>query len=80
MPGLEVRVTDGCIGCGTCMDGICFVDAIHMVNGHALIDDSCRGCGRCVDICPQNAIKLIINDREFVRKSIEEIDKIIDIT
>jgi ferredoxin len=80
MPGLEVRVTDECIGCGTCMDGICFVDAIHMVNDHALIDDSCRGCGRCIDVCPQNAIKLIINDKEFVNKSIEKIDKIIDVT
>ena len=56
------------------------MDAIHMVNNHAFIDDSCRGCGRCVDICPQNAIKLIINDKEFVRKSIEKIDKIIDVT
>ncbi len=62
------------------MQGICFVDAIHMVNNHAKISKECRGCGRCVEICPQNAIELKINDKEFVEKSIKQIEKIIDVT
>lgn len=80
MPGLQIRVTEKCVGCGECIMGICFVDAIHLVDKYALIDDSCRGCGRCIDVCPQNAIKLLIKDKEFVKKTIEKIDRIIDIT
>ncbi len=80
MPGVEVRVTEKCVGCGTCTKGICFVDAIHMVNDRAFINGNCRGCGRCIDICPQNAIELLINDKEYIIKSIKRIDKIIDVT
>ncbi|MCK4481009.1 MAG: 4Fe-4S dicluster domain-containing protein, partial [Candidatus Lokiarchaeota archaeon] len=40
----------------------------------------CRGCGRCVEICPQKAIDIIIEDVQYVKKSIEKIDKIIDVT
>ncbi len=80
MTGVSVEVTKKCIGCGTCMQGICFVDAIHMVDNRAWISEECRGCGRCVEICPQNAIELTINDKEFVEKSIKQIEKIIDVT
>ncbi len=55
-----------CIGCGTCTKGICFVDAIHLIENHAQISKECRGCGRCVEICPQNAIEISINDPDFV--------------
>ncbi|MFX0057182.1 MAG: DUF362 domain-containing protein [Candidatus Hodarchaeota archaeon] len=80
MHGIEVKVTDKCIGCGTCSKGICFVDAIHLIDNRAVISDECRGCGRCVDICPQKAITLLIKDNDYVKKSIEQIDKIIDVT
>ncbi len=80
MPGVEVRVTEKCVGCGTCTNGVCFVDAIHMVNEHAFINENCRGCGRCIDICPQNAIELLINDKEYIIKSIKRIDKLVDVT
>ena len=80
MPGVEVRVTEKCVGCGTCTKGVCFVNAIHMVNDRAFINENCRGCGRCIDICPQNAIELLLNDKEYIMKSIKRIDKIIDVT
>jgi flavoprotein len=80
MPGLTIEVTEKCIGCGTCMQGSCFVDAIHMVDNQAKISKECRGCGRCVEVCPQKAIELTINDIEFVEKSIRQIEKIIDVT
>ena len=80
MPGVNVRVTDKCIGCGTCTKGVCFVDAIEIIDNHAIINNECRGCGRCVEICPQKAIDLIIEDVQYVKKSIEKIDKIIDVT
>jgi len=80
MPGVKVSVTDKCIGCGTCTKGVCFVDAIHLIEGKANINNHCKGCGRCVSICPQNAIELVLKDDKFIEKSIERIDKLINIT
>ena len=80
MPGLEIKVTDKCIGCGTCTKGICFVDAIQLIENHAQISKECRGCGRCVEICPQNAIEISINDPDFVTKSIKKIENLVDVT
>ena len=80
MSGIKVYVTEDCIGCGTCTQGICFVDAITLVNNQAQISEECRACGRCVDICPQHAIKIKIKDKEFIKESIKQIDKIIDVT
>jgi ferredoxin len=80
MPGVEVYVTEECIGCGTCTEGVCFVDAIYLVDNQARISNECRGCGRCVEVCPQNAINITLNDKEYIKKSIEQINKIIDVT
>jgi UDP-glucose 4-epimerase len=78
MPGVNIQVNENCIGCGTCIKS-CFVSAIEIVNDKAFISEDCRGCGRCVNICPQNAIDLTIEDVDYVKKSIVEIDKIIDV-
>ncbi|MFH1086604.1 MAG: 4Fe-4S binding protein [Chloroflexota bacterium] len=59
MPGVEVVVTERCVGCGRCARDVCFVDAIRLRDGRAVIDDAaCRGCGRCVEVCPHDAIAL----------------------
>ncbi len=58
MPGVTVAVTGRCQGCGTCTEGICFADAIHLLDGQAVVSDACRGCGRCVEVCPQGAIAI----------------------
>jgi NAD-dependent dihydropyrimidine dehydrogenase PreA subunit len=80
MHGVKVYVTDQCIGCGTCTKNICFVNSISLINNRAKISKECRACGRCVDVCPQHAIKLEIDDNEFIEKSIKLIDQIIDVT
>jgi ferredoxin len=80
MPGVKVSVTDKCIGCGTCTKNICFVDAIHLVGKRSYINHNCKGCGRCVISCPQKAIELKIENNEFVKDSIERIDKLVNIT
>lgn len=79
MPGVKIQVTDKCIGCGTCTRGICFINAIQLIDTHAVISENCRGCGRCVSICPQKAIELRIEDKNYVNESINELDKIIDV-
>ena len=61
LPGVTVSVGDACTGCGSCLDGVCFVGAITMVNGRASVSDACRGCGRCVAACGSGAISLSIS-------------------
>ena len=79
MPGVHVEVTDRCVGCGTCTQGSCFVNAITLVNDRAVISKECRGCGRCVDVCKQKAIELRIDDKEYFEKSIKSIEKMVDV-
>jgi len=80
MPGVHLEVTDQCLGCGVCTQDVCFVDAIHLEGEQAVIDqDRCRGCGRCADVCPQGAIKVIIEDEAFIENAIERISSAVDI-
>jgi ferredoxin len=62
MPGVTVSVTDGCVGCGTCAKA-CFLGAIKLVDGRAVIGDECRGCGRCAGVCPKKAIRVDVDGR-----------------
>ncbi len=79
MEGVHVKVTDACVGCGTCTEGVCFVDAISLVDGKAVISDECRGCGRCVEVCPESAIKMTIDNSKFVEISIERVLSAVDV-
>ena len=47
---------NSCIGCGLCQKE-CKKDAIHVVNGVAVIDyEKCVGCKLCTKVCPRDAI------------------------
>ena len=49
----------GCLGSGSCVK-VCPFDAIHIVNGIALVDkEKCKACGKCVAACPRHLIELI---------------------
>lgn len=49
----------GCMGYGSCVKA-CPFDAIHIVNGVALVDkEACKACGKCVAECPKNLIELV---------------------
>ncbi len=80
MPGAFVHVTDKCKGCGTCTKGVCIFGAITLVDHHSHINTTeCRACGRCVKKCPNHAIELRIEDDAFVQKTIDEIEKLVEI-
>lgn len=80
MPGVRVSVTNACTGCGLCTRSVCFVNAIGLENGQAVIDaDACRGCGRCAGICPHNAIAVTVKDTAFIDKTIERIRNAVDV-
>ena len=80
MPGVTITVTEQCVGCGTCTQGVCFVDAIRLVDNRAVRSDACRGCGRCVDVCPQRAIEISIGDGQVVEKTIGRLSKLVDVS
>ena len=79
MPGVNVVVTDDCLGCGDCTQGICFVDAIQLVGDRSYISTDCRGCGRCVEICPNEAILLSIEDNSYVDNAIRQLNSLVDV-
>ncbi len=80
MPGVDVKVGEKCIGCGTCTKGVCFVEAIQLIGDRAVISEECRGCGRCVEVCPQNAIELTINDKHYINKTITRMESLVDVS
>ncbi len=56
--------SNSCIGCGLC-EKECKKDAIHVVNGVAVIDyDKCVGCKLCTKVCPRDAILPIATAEE----------------
>ncbi len=52
---MALKITDECIGCGTCVD-TCPVSAIVESGDIYKITDECTECRSCVDSCPVNAI------------------------
>lgn len=49
----------GCLGFGDCVRA-CNYDAIHVVNGLAVVDyEKCIGCKACANVCPRNIITMI---------------------
>ena len=66
LPGLTVRVGEGCTGCGACLSA-CDAGAIALHDGRASVDQSqCKGCGRCAAACPAGAIKVRVADEAEV--------------
>ena len=58
LPGLEVAVSEACLGCGACM-AACLVQAITLAHGRAVVGDGCKGCGLCVEACPNGAMSFV---------------------
>ena len=79
MPGVQVNVSERCVGCGICAQDVCFVDAIRMVDGRATIGQACRGCGRCASTCPQQAIDISVQYGQFVEQAIGRIASLVNL-
>jgi UDP-glucose 4-epimerase len=66
LPGLTVRVGEGCTGCGACLSA-CDAGAIALSDGRASVDErQCKGCGRCAAACPEGAIEVRVADEAEV--------------
>jgi ferredoxin len=78
LPGVNVKVTGACTGCGICSDNVCFVNAISMNSGMAIISGDCRGCGRCAAICPMDAIQ-VEYDASAIGRAIDNIESLVQV-
>ncbi len=55
-----------CKGCGTCTDR-CPIDAVIRIDTVSGINlKRCIGCGLCVPTCPENAMSLIVKEKEVL--------------
>jgi Pyruvate/2-oxoacid:ferredoxin oxidoreductase delta subunit len=79
LPGVNVIVSDLCLGCAACTEGICFVNAIQLVDGQAQIGPECRGCGRCVEVCPNGAIELTLDQSHPIQDVIQRLSQRVDV-
>jgi len=66
LPGLRTIIdNERCDGCALCVEA-CFVSAISMAGGKAVIGGACKACGRCISRCPPKAISTHMDDEETV--------------
>ena len=79
MPYVTVKVTEDCVGCGACTEDVCFIDAISLVDGKAVISEDCRGCGNCAEVCPEGAIEVIIESGDYIENAITRLSKAVDV-
>jgi ferredoxin len=77
LDGITVEVTGDCTGCGKCVDR-CYIQAIELRDGRAVIGEYCRACGRCASACPKKAISIRIDDPDFLEKAYRRIGHYVD--
>ena len=75
--GISIRVSNDCVGCGTCVSK-CFINAIGIEDGRAVIGDMCRVCGRCASVCPEKAMKLNLDNLNVVDDVVRRIEAAVD--
>jgi ferredoxin len=79
LPGVSVQVNGNCLACGDCTQGVCFVDAIQLVEDRAQISTDCRGCGQCIAACPNQAIELVVHEPAYVENAIQNLTLLVDV-
>lgn len=81
LEGLEVHVTDECVGCGMCTT-VCLTEAIRVDGGgRARIDpERCIGCGRCAGECPSGAVRLVLTRRDAIEACKQRIRRVVTVT
>ena len=78
LEGLTVEVTDDCIDCGKCVD-ICIFKAMTSDGKKTVVDlDKCKGCGRCAMVCENDAVRITIDNPDYVRNYVNQVNSLCD--
>lgn len=78
LPGVDVSVSEDCIGCEKCLDA-CIFGGIKIEGSSAVITEGCRGCGRCAEVCPNSAITVTMSP-DAVSQAIDILSSRVDVT
>jgi ferredoxin len=78
MPGVDISVTEACVGCGKCVEA-CMFGGVTLEGDMAVLNEECRACGRCAEICPSKALQLSLDD-DYVKDAIDLLSPIVDVT
>ena len=78
MPGVDISVNEGCVGCGKCVEA-CMFAGITLEDDMAVLNEECRACGRCAEICPSKALQLSLDDN-YVKDAIDLFSPLVDVT
>ena len=64
--GTEKACPYSCCGYGSCVKA-CAFDAIHVVNGVAVVDkEKCTACGACIKACPKALISFVPYKKKYI--------------
>ena len=63
-PFVGIRITDGCDGCGYCVEHFeCPALVMADDNARVTVDAAlCSGCGVCIHVCPKKSIEAVVSD------------------
>jgi ferredoxin len=78
LEGVEVKVTGDCIGCGACVEA-CIFKQMRIIEGRAVVGEECKGCGRCAAACEAGAVRITVNDSEYIKACIDRIGAHVDV-
>jgi len=78
LEGVEVKVTEDCTGCGACVEA-CIFKQMKLVNGMAVVGEECKGCGRCAAACEAEAIRITVDDSDYINACIDRISANVDV-
>jgi Fe-S-cluster-containing hydrogenase component 2 len=79
LEGLTVEVSDACNGCGSCVEA-CIFHQMSLVDGKATPGPECKGCGRCATACKRGAIRITVDNPDYIRRCMERISALVDVT
>ena len=67
---LGFKITDDCIGCGTC-ERVCPANNIEIMKNKPIFKNKCQQCMACVSYCPKKAIEYKLDENELKEKGID---------
>jgi Fe-S-cluster-containing hydrogenase component 2 len=78
LEGVNVEITEECNGCQKCVK-YCVFGQMSVVDGRAVVGEECKGCGRCAMVCKRGAVRITVDNPEYVEQCIAHIGALVDV-